>query len=545
MSKLFKKVTVLILAVALLVPGLSAFANDRHVFPAHFFPAGGYEPGQRWDQDTGSLTVVRVAGPVIGDHPAYLPPDHPNHQRIPGVPVRITLVQIDDLNNPNPTDTENTTPVLVNGNPVIHYRVTDANGEAVFNDLPLGLWLVEELASTPAESPIGAVTNPINSTADNTGDGPRRFNDFLVAIPRFTDVEGAEWEFDVTVYPKSDFPRYANEKNLVDLVGDVATWTLTHRIPNAVQNLPYFGVTDVMSSGLTFTPPVTGRFETAPGEWRDLLPAHFEVAELTDANGIYIEFTQYGLDYLGEHGLAVQGNVEFRVQTTVNNHGAHSNIAVWNVGRPGGDNYCPEDDPDCELPCPPTDEDCDDPCPEDEDCDTVTFENFLLELLKVNEAGQALEGAVFALYRQVAAGTPNAVNVSAGVYVVPLTNATGAQITGATGSNGITTFEDTPMASIFHQIWLREVYPPEGYRIVDAWMPIIIDSYHSRPGTGVGVDYVATFIVDVEVLNVPEGGWNLPQTGGVGTIFLTVGGLVLVGGALVLFVGSKKDEEVA
>ena len=71
-------------------------------------------------------------------------------------------------------------------------------------------------------------------------------------------------------------------------------------------------------------------------------------------------------------------------------------------------------------------------------------------------------------------------------------------------------------------------------------MPVNVDGNHVRSETGAG-----RFIVDVTVFNDPETGWELPQTGGVGTIILTVVGIALVVGALALFVGGKEEEEVA
>jgi len=569
---MFKRLAVLILAVALLAPGLLTFANGRHVFPEHFFPADGFEPGDRWEVEEGSLTVVRVLGPVIGDHSSTPPPpDLSNHQRIEGVPIRITLVQIDNL--ADPTNPATTSPLLVEGYPVIFYGVTDENGEVTFPDLRLGVWLVEELASATIDNVL--VTNPINSTPDNSGDGPLRFEDFLVGIPRYrgtpaipctsqrhpnygeagcVDIPaipappGEEWEFEVRVYPKSGFFPSDGDKVLGNIVGNVASWNLTHSIPASVQNLPYFGVTDVMSSGLEFRAPVTGSFETAPGVWRVLPATHFDVEPLVGTNGINIAINEAGLNYLGTHGL-VGGTLEFVVQTIVTGPGRHVNVAEWNVGTPP----CPIDDPDCH-PCIPGEPDCP-PCePGDLDCPPYDYvDMFILELLKINEANQALAGASFRLYRELTAeeladlpaGVVNAGTSQNPILVTPLLNGANVAITGTTGPNGITRFNETVVSSEFHNLWLRETQAPTGYYIANEFMSITVDESFARPGVYIAGNYERTFIVDVEVLNFPEGGWRLPQTGGVGTIFLTVGGLVLVGGAVLLFVGSKKDEEVA
>jgi len=48
--------------------------------------------------------------------------------------------------------------------------------------------------------------------------------------------------------------------------------------------------------------------------------------------------------------------------------------------------------------------------------------------------------------------------------------------------------------------------------------------------------------VPVSVYNDAEGGWILPDTGGVGTVVLTMAGLLLIGIALVLFIMQQKKK---
>jgi len=605
MSKMFKNILAIALVVAMLVPGLSALANDRHVFPEHFFPEA-YSATQRWECEEGSITIVRSAGPYAEEVTS------PPHQLIPGVPIRIERVQLrpdGDGNLPVPNETnlrneqwvrDNTIPV----NPAdVHYGVTNADGEVEFEGLDLGIWLVRELPTLTVTTAMVAngvnlpavgetVTNPVNATPDNDevdenyNSIPIRFRDFLVGLPLYTGDAENPWLCDVRVYPKSEFPTYDNDKLLTDIMGNVATWTLSHQIPNAVGNLPHFGVLDIMSEGLSFVEDsVTGRFETglaAPNDWRVLPATHFEVIDLyPTVNGIQINVLETGRNYLELHGLAIDGDIEFTVQSLVNRPGAHSNIAEWNVGRPPTDpTPCPVDDPDCEepeLPCPPTDEDCDEPCPEGEICEWDSFYAFMLELLKVNEADQALDGAEFALYRELTAAEvaaldltdlpaniANAGTVADPIWVTQLIDGEGDHITGITGETppnrqGITTFGNIALSSgdgseaLTHNLWLREVEAPEGYRIIDEWMQIFVSSDRARPCPAnfealeiiCDEDEMFQFIVDIEVLNVPDSGWQLPDTGGMGTIVLTVVGLALVGGALVLFLGGKKDEEAA
>jgi len=545
MSKLLKKVVALLLAVALVAPGFGALAEGPQ-----FFPMPGPGEGTR---ETGSLTVTRTIGTATP---------------VSGVPIRIQQVTL----NPGaaPTQENLADPVWVNANttPVpdvpAQYRVTGANGVAEFLNLPLGIWLVQELGSTPASSPVGAVTSPIT-------DANERFVDFLVGIPTWipTIVEGEEdggtWLYDVRVYPKSQVPRpEGSYKRDVEIIGNEIVWELGTNIPATVGSLTHMSVVDIMSPGLQFVPgSVVGRF-TRPTDdsysWEDatgeLIPVeHFTVVGPTELAGVEtrvdIVLTAAGRAHLASQGLLDgEGSVMFRLRSVATTTGVHGNRANWYF----------ENEPPTE-PCDPEEEDCDeyDFCflfPTHPDCEYIDFCDEFPELceesdpllslnvLKRNVAETPLAGADFRVYRQLtaaevalpAAERP-AGTINNGVeYVVPLRNAAGAIIEGTTGTDGTLNFGGAPMSSEDHNIWLRETQAPTGYRVIDEWMNVNVIREYARPSTD---------IVDVIVVNEPADGWNLPQTGGVGTIVLTVAGLTLVGGALVLFVGSKKEEDVA
>jgi len=560
MSKLFKKVAVLLLAVALLVPGLvPANAN-----PNDFGPPTG----------TGSITVTRFAGENYTVAPdGTVSPVAPGHG-VAGVPIRIQQVTFANGLVPTTANLLDADWMAANatfvGTP--QYGVTTApNGEVVFNNLPQGIWLVQELASATIAGEL--VTNPIDSYY--------HFADFIVGIPRWVEGTPAvgepgdenyvpevpgEWNFHVRVYPKSGIPEYGGGyKNEVYFAGSIATWELGHRIPNAVASLPYFSAVDTLPSALTFiTGSVEGRF-TATGDtetidsedvvltdWDEVTGVltagtHFTVSEI--GNSVVIEITEAGRLYLAENGILGEGYVMFRLDTEITSAGTFTNEGSWILGTPPTE--CPVDDPDCDdddrivMPCDPA----------VEDCNEGSISSFNLELLKLNIAQQRLAEAEFALYRELTEAEleaydydetlpAGAINIGTDEdpnYVVPLTRRVGTtdeQITGTTGADGTTRFGNAVMSSYSGvQLWLREVEAPTGYRVIDEWMAITVNTETA---------YEDTYVVHVTVFNEPEGdGWNLPETGGVGTVVLTVAGLALVGGALVLFLGGKKEEDVA
>jgi len=548
---MFKKVTVLLLAVALLIPTLSALANPNN--PQIFGPQGIDETTR------GTIIITRVAGDV-----GPLPIQAPRYV-VAGVPIRVTLVTPDPT---NPTNVAGATAVT-GADAYSRIVITDTDGEAEFNNLPLGVWLVEELAYVYVDGPLigtDLLETATRERIDNPIHADEFFSDFLVGLPRWVDAEGdadGNWEFTVRAYPKSAIPEYeGNYKDLVEITGNVATWEVGHAIPNAVGSLIHFSVVDIMDSGLTFAgyETVHGRFTRLGDDsdsWEDgtgelIRDTHFTVTPTGQRVDIYIN--EAGRTLLAEQGLLGEdGRVMFRYSASVTAPGVHGNRANWFLQEPPTTPPCDPEEEDCDLYdfcfLYPDHEYCEDVPPFCETypelCETATFYN--LEVLKINTADQNLQGAQFRMYRELtvaelelpAAERPAGTINNGTAYVVPLRTPANALIEGTTGTNGVTNFNGVPMSSEHHALWLRETVAPTGYRYINPWMPVVVATSHARPGVG----DAPTFIVDVTVLNEPYSGWNLPDTGGMGTVVLTVAGLALVGGALVLFLGGKKDEE--
>ena len=541
MSKIFKRVAALLLAVALLALGFITASAE----PNEFGPPAG----------TGSITVTRFAGTEyeITDPGGQIVPVAPGHL-VAGVPIRIQRVTFADGIIPTTEELENPAWMTANATPVgtAMYGITGTNGEVTFPGLAQGIWLVQELETlTVTADTINRGDRAIDSVVTNPIDTEQHFADFVVGIPRWIPelewdedeqeyVEvGGDWEFDVRVYPKSQIPDYGGgDKEAVYFADDVATWELSHPIPNAVGSTPYFSATDLLPAELAFIAgSVEGRFtdsdDAATADWYEvegrLTSSHFDVVGAGQRIDIVINAA--GRAHLATNGLLGTGTVMFRFNTAVNGLGTISNSAIWRVGVPPGI--------------------CD---PAEEDCLSDSITTFNLEVLKLNIAEQPLAGAVFHMYREltdVEAALTGAEFTALGAteitvdgdtfYVVPLRTATGTRIEGTTGTDGTTRFSNANMSSYSGPaLWLRELTPPTGYRIIQEWLPVTVNTATQRVVEGDN-----TYVTHVTVYNEPNTGWNLPQTGGIGTIILTIVGLVLVGGALVLFVGGKKEEDVA
>lgn len=117
---------------------------------------------------------------------------------------------------------------------------TNASGVAVFDELPVGVYLVTETASGPNQ--IAIQTAP-----------------FLVSVPLPLNNT---WLYDVHVYPKNSTTSITKEvdDSAAYGLGDQVTWSISVDVPEVAANdtLDEFRITDALDSRLTF---VSGSIE--------------------------------------------------------------------------------------------------------------------------------------------------------------------------------------------------------------------------------------------------------------------------------------------
>lgn len=587
MSKKYLKsvVAAAVVFALVLIAGLNPVAANT--MPNEFGPPEG----------NGSLTITRIAGDVYrdADNNPIVPVDPiaPGHG-IAGVPIRIR--QVEFIGGASPTTADLANPTWVAANMRVYvagywvaateanletagwiYGVTNATGEVVFANLTQGIYLVQELESAVIGG--NTVTNPVPRY--DAAENRQHFDDFVVSIPRWVpgeDGEPGEWEFNVRAYPKSPIPEYDGAyKNAVYFSGNVATWELGHIIPSAVASVPHFSATDILPAGLQFVPgSVVGRFTRSADvdandnpitDWNlvtgALTTAHFDVTYNLVTGVVHIAINQAGRLFLAENGLLGEGLVMFRLNTIITEAGSHRNDARWDIGTPPW--QCPVGDPDCPLPvCVPGDDyypTCIPPCDplEDPTCEPIydDLRSFNLDVIKLNPGRNRLPGAVFHLYRELTAaeiaanpdqgteityvyftGTPETPIRNTGtIRVLPVTDAANAPLRVTTNADGVARFPNVSSES-GQRLFLHEYEAPAGYDIIEEWMLVVVTE-----NTMTSAD-PRSYLVTVDVFNNPTGsGWNLPDTGGVGTVVLTIVGLVLVGGGLFLFIGGKKSED--
>lgn len=159
---------------------------------------------------------------------------------------------------------------------------------------------------------------------------------------------------------------------------------------------------------------------------------------------------------------------------------------------------------------------------------------------KVDEKGQNLAGAEFKLYRdETLQNEIKFVKTTDGTYRVAKADETAAD-TLAVDSNGILNLQGLDLGTYY----LKEVKAPNGYNLLQNAVVITLtdgDAEHAPDGVLDNEGASGNVLTGIKVVN--SKGFNLPVTGGIGTVLFTVVGVVLMasGVLLVLFYRKKRQ----
>lgn len=164
--------------------------------------------------------------------------------------------------------------------------------------------------------------------------------------------------------------------------------------------------------------------------------------------------------------------------------------------------------------------------------DTVDVTTFAIKIDKFvkDQEADKLAGAKFDLYR-----TATQAEIDAGSAVtIPHTTITGILLESGltTDANGAATFEKYEANGTNYDYYLVETQAPSGYNLLDN--AVKVNFTDSDVATTEG-------IYTVKVPN--SSGIKLPITGGTGTVIFTVIGIVLMVGAVILLVVSRKKSK--
>ncbi|MGW9552681.1 SpaH/EbpB family LPXTG-anchored major pilin [Citricoccus zhacaiensis] len=364
-------------------------------------------------------------------------------------------------------------------------ETTNADGEAFFTGLEVGQYLITETGYPSGVTPSAP---------------------FLVTVPLTDPDNNNQWIYDVHVYPKNAVT--TAEKTVSDAddikLGDQIDYTITGQIPNE-EIIDGYKVVDTLDAKLGYVGTrVSLSNGTAVTEG-----THFTVAHNESSNAVTVEFTAAGRAVLAANHTA---DVLVQISTTVNAVGEIANEAhVYpnrpsfgiEPGQPGGPTTTPEIET---------------------KWGEITFQ-------KTDEQDRALTGAQFSVFASEADARSGANPISLGGKTVFGINDEGQlTLSGLRYSdfaNGETVAEGQDG---YQTYWLVETAAPAGYELLAAPVEFTITAGTTAPG------------VDQDIVNVPSNaGFELPLTGGTGTTLLYAAGVLLVGGAVLMAVRSRRN----
>lgn len=362
-------------------------------------------------------------------------------------------------------------------------------GEATFSNLELGYYLVVE-TKTPSKY---VASKP-----------------FFVSIPEtVTTADGSTWNYNVSVSPKNqgipDTDKVPDKKTVG--VGDEVTYTITGpTVPNYDEaynetTLKY-EITDTLSTGLTFAKDkadlkvYTTDVNSPLVEDRDYT---FEYD--STANKITISLILSKIRDLKGEAIHVKYTVTVNENAVVGSDGTINKAEVEYTNNPDGTT--------------------------DGSKKEVKVYSFKIKINKKKDNGSPLKGATFGLYRDAACAD---------------------KIAEATSSDdGVINFGDASKLAA-GTYYLKELQAPSGYSALTSVVKVVISTATPNDNTTYDFKYSMNEgeennvgedgVISLDITN--NKGFNLPATGGMGTYLFTIGGLVIMAGAVLLLITSKK-----
>lgn len=422
---------------------------------------------------------------------------------------------------------------------------TDEKGQAIFNDLPYGLYLIVQTDVSGAEyegEPITLShlqTPMLVSVPGEEGEivtvnvkTPLGYGELTKSIVGIGDING-NWE------------NVEDSATEVTGPGDYIRFRLAVQPPrlSSGDTLDHFVIEDVRSKGLNLEKleSVTDTLGQTYVENTDYTRTEETVA---DGTRMLLTFTQQGLQKLERLGRAA-GTLTVTYTAQVTDEAPTAGIT--NSARI---DYKVDYAPDRDTPPPP-----DDPPPEDDDdeyhsdWDVVRSYTFGVHMTKYlgEEGNLAPEGSVtFALYREK----------DGQKQAVPLSRSGDAYQVALQGSNELSVSADgtfTILGLGEGTYYLRELSTAEGYALPNEDIALTLAGERSA-GEYTGRLDAAQCTVDGQQGNasVQDGTlylsvinprtFYIPNTGGAGSWMFTAGGLLIIAGGVVYLAVSRKKK---
>lgn len=264
--------------------------------------------------------------------------------------ITFTLTQVDNFDLRNADNWANLDKLSISGNTVYvdgkdsgaklaqtsQSQTTDSNGQAVFQNLPVALYYVQEagtgdhIVTQPAEPFF--VTIPYPKSKGEHGDWP--YGQL---------VEEHDFNYDVYVYPKNSLGKTPNAEKNVDVkdalkAGDTIGWNIDQEVPQSAASPTRFGIVDKLHSALAYQQASVYALDSHKNVVKTFV-ANTDYTVGIDGQTVTVEFTEGGLAQLTDYSL-----VRFSIDTTVKQA---SNGSIPNDAFPIVNGYDPfHSDPD-------------------------------------------------------------------------------------------------------------------------------------------------------------------------------------------------------
>ncbi|WP_342318792.1 SpaH/EbpB family LPXTG-anchored major pilin [Corynebacterium mayonis] len=491
-----KKTAALALAAGLSISGASMLAFEQPVFAQT-----GNSTIDMSKQ--GSLTLHKRANPTRLDDAAGVENTGVTGQALNGVEFTLSKVKSANLStNAGLLAASKLTPAEIEASNLeeIGARTTADQGTAKFENLAVGVYLVEETKTPEGYTPAAPFLVFIPMTAGNAGAG------------------GTTWQYDVVAYPKN-YNSTKPTKKVEDSgqnVGQSVTYTIdtTARTFAASQKRTVYRIKDTLDASLDAENATV------------VVDGYAEGTDYTvhrDGQTIQVIFNETGLGKI-QNGTKVSVKITAKV-VKMPAGGKLPNQAIHIQNDPTTSQGAT---PDPGGPTPPTGPGG--PPPEIPTEEVNTYFSGI-QFTKVGEDRKGLEGAEFQVY-----GT-NADTCSANIQnETDALQSVGGQRTFISGDNGLVTISglhvnDYTDSAVKVNKWknycLVETKSPTGFELLST--PILFNLTKDNAGKTLPITVGDN---TGEVVNIKDTTPRLPQTGGAGVFLLIALGIVIAGGGI-------------
>jgi len=396
---------------------------------------------------------------------------------------------------------------------------TAGTGTLTFNSLPLGLYLVVE-TGTPAGVSVS--------------------NDFLVSIPMSTTVSGNQvWDYDPVASPKNTVVDGTVSKAITGgatlesgstytaSLGSTVAYSITAKLPSTFTITPYttYTVKDIPGTGLVLDLDGSGAANSFDGivvkVGATTLTKGTDYTIAASGTGFVVELimdvptgTTPGTQAAALTDSAIV-TITYNAKLSPSATGSSFTNSVQvdsKYNTAGGPVIVPPITP------PPTD-----PIP------TIVTYNYALQKVDGDNSNAPLAGATFAI--QNASGQYMAWTSTGGWTVATgLSDTNLYKVTSATGAtNAIVSFGGLAGGSYK----IVEISAPSGYSPLGEAITVTIGATSTADiATGAGYS--------IQVVNTLANSFTLPGTGGMGIYIFTIGGVLIIGAAIILFAVNRK-----